>query len=93
MDDLKAELLTQYPRMTEAGATRLIGHVLEAFLDRLNTEELPDKWRNTFEMRVFEAAETSGIVQFESYSENGLSVMLNRDSMLRGITPVAKVPS
>lgn len=91
MDELKVELLAQFPRMTDAGATRLIGYVLEAFLDRLNTTELPEKWKNTFEMRVFEAAETSGVVQFESYSENGLSVVLDKDAILRGITPVASV--
>lgn len=89
--ELKTELLAEYPRMTDAGANRVIGHAYEMFLDRLKTEENVLKWKDTFKVRVFQTVQQSGIVQFESYSENGLSAAIDKDYLLRGITPVARV--
>lgn len=85
------ELQEEFPGMTENSAKRLIGYVLKQWLNVLGIDELTEDYFSWFMTVVIGLVEINGMMSYDSYSENGLSAIIDKKFVTHGLVPKAKV--
>lgn len=81
----------QYPTLSDTSIDIIINYVKEVICNFLGTEDIPTRYTNTYLMKCKGVIEANGIMQYNRFSENGLSLVFDKDFITRDLITVAKV--
>lgn len=80
-------LINKYPFLSDADAENIYLYVKEIFCDVLQTEDIPQNKQYTFLQACYKAVELGGMLGYENFSENGLSIVIDKQALVRDIVP------